>query len=328
MARNPDSWSMPKDEVIAKALEIVDHYERLGLTLTLRQLYYQFVSRGWAPSSGAVYDRIGYILTQARYDGDFPIEGIEDRGRSVRPGDYTDLTTDLDEAMNQLEEWIKVLPWSAVKSAQWIGQRHHVSVFIEKDALAGVIEGPCRELEVCWLPCKGYPSVSALDSWLTSAIEARNTADERHGEVDGIAPIEEHVILYLGDHDPDGIEIPRSIERNINKLLDVLCEFDFNFSIKRIALNMDQIRRYNPPPFEAKIGSRQARYIEEFRTDQAWELDALDPTVMQQLVRDEVNRYFDHDIYRAMKRARADRLAEVRERMQDPKWMRRAVGGE
>ena len=80
---------LTRQEILKHALEIADAYQRQGLTLTLRQLYYRFVALGLTDSGQNVYSRIGSTLTDARYGGAFPIDWIEDRGRDVGTGDFT-----------------------------------------------------------------------------------------------------------------------------------------------------------------------------------------------------------------------------------------------
>lgn len=90
---------------------------------------------------------------------------------------------------------------------------------------------------------------------------------------------------------------------------------------------MEQIRTYSPPPFDAKVTStRYSRYVEETGTDDAWELDALEPTVLRDLVRNNVNRFFDRSIADE-NNSRAVRLREeLRDRMMEPGWLQEAMG--
>ncbi len=66
----------------------------------------------------------------------------------------------------------------------------------------------------------------------------------------------------------------------------------------RVALNMDQIDQYDPPPFAAKqTSSRFQSYMDEHNTDNAWELDALDPMVLRELIRKHVEELFDYEVH-------------------------------
>ena len=133
------------------------------------------------------------------------------------------------------------------------------------------------------------------------------------------------MILYFGDFDPDGWEIPRSALRNVKRLQELL-GYDFPITLKRIALNMDQVQQYDPPPFEAKMtSSRFQGYVDEHDTYDAWELDALEPTVLQTLIRDNVAEHFDPDILTENRRIVSACRQEFRELMREPEWIHRAL---
>lgn len=311
---NGPDLTLTREEILDHANEIRRSYKAKNLVLTLRQLYYQFVARGLLPSGQKVYKRIGDTLTEARYRGSFPVDGLVDRGREVHEGDFLRDDTHVGTAVEQARSWQNYLPNLFVNRDRWIGQDTFVSVWVEKEALAGIFEQTCEPLGVSWFACRGYPSVSALWEWLKHADgiingnckeymqyryddEGKLLRRERQG------PAFEHaasraVVLYFGDHDPDGWEIPRSAERNLHKLM---ATYDKSIPIefRRIALNMDQIQQYKPPPFEAKMTSARYRgYVEEHDTDEAWELDALDPEVLRDLIQDEVAGFFDEDVHR------------------------------
>jgi len=97
------------------------------------------------------------------------------------------------------------------------------------------------------------------------------------------------LVLHLGDHDPSGKDMTRDIT-------DRLTEFSGDdIEVKRLALNMNQVEQYNPPPNPAKItDSRAEGYIAEFG-EESWELDALEPAVIAQLIRDAVLEVRDED---------------------------------
>jgi len=90
---------------------------------------------------------------------------------------------------------------------------------------------------------------------------------------------------------------------------------------------MDQIRTYNPPPFEAKMTSaRYAGYVEEHETDEAWELDALEPRVLRDMIREEVNARFDRRIKERNDKVVKEARADMRRRMIEPGWIAGALG--
>ena len=70
--------------------------------------------------------------------------------------------------------------------------------------------------------------------------------------------------------------------------------------VERIALNWDQIEEYQPPPNWAKLTDTRAKaYIARFGT-KSWELDALDPRVIESLIEGKVEEYRDSTAWQEM----------------------------
>ena len=113
------------------------------------------------------------------------------------------------------------------------------------------------------------------------------------------------VVLHLGDHDPSGIDMTRDIQ---DRLYDIFCS---EAEVKRIALTMSQIKKYNPPPNPAKMSDTRAReYIAEYGTE-SWELDALPPKVIHTLIKDTVDEYTDKE----KRQVRLDEQVEHKKRL-------------
>jgi hypothetical protein len=172
-------------------------------------------------------------------------------------------------------------------------------VWIEKDALSGVFERVCNELSVPIFACKGYTSLSEL---FETGYRRFASYDE-----DGQIPY----ILHFGDHDPSGIDMSRDIVDRVTFLSK-----SGKPKFARLALNMNQVDQYQPPPNFAKITDTRARdYIVKFGGN-SWELDALEPTVLAGLVRDNILAVRDDDLWQeAIKeenehRANLSRIAE------------------
>jgi hypothetical protein len=247
--------------IISKALEIIGEYESDGYDLTLRQLYYQFVARGLLANKDTEYNKLGRIVSDARLAGLIDWNSITDRTRYLRKNSHWSSPADVIESAAY-----------GYAIDKWKTQSNRVEVWIEKDALIGVVEQVCEPLDVPHFSCRGYTSASEM--WVASQrllgyIKARQVP----------------IILHLGDHDPSGMDMSRDIKSR----LDLFTNEDI--TLKRIALNMDQVSRYNPPPNPAKItDSRSLGYRAEFG-DESWELDALDPSVLTNLIETEILRY-------------------------------------
>jgi len=265
----PKNFKAGSLSIIAHANAVIDDYTEQGLSLTLRQLYYRFVAADLIPNKQSEYKRLGGIVNDGRLAGLIDWEAIEDRGRSL----------------NTMSHWSS--PSDIIRSAarsyaidKWQDQEYRVEVWVEKQALEGVILRACEPLDVECFACKGYTSQSEM--W--------RAAQRFSGyNNDGQTP----VVIHLGDHDPSGIDMTRDIN-------DRLGLFGMPMEVKRIALNMDQIEEYGPPPNPAKLtDSRAAGYIGEYGSD-SWELDALEPTVLDTLIQDTIKSFCDMDAWRDM----------------------------
>lgn len=301
-------------ETLGHAHSIAEEYDG---NLTVRQLYYQLVARGHIPNSQESYKRIVSILTEARLAGDFPFEWLLDRTREARPGQFTVDQTDVDAASLDTAAALKNAPREWIFRHRWFGQPKHVSVWVEKEALSGVFETPCDDLGVAWFVLRGYSSLSALSQWCDHVVAAHDATQRG---------FQEALVLYFGDHDPDGWEIPRSAERNIQAIAEVRGLDLPPVRFERIALNWEQIDEYNPPPFPAKeSSSRFASYVREHGLRDAWELDALRPDVLERLIRWAIDRHFDTSIHQQNRIDVNNARAELRDRLLQPGWAERAL---
>ncbi len=253
--------------IIYHANEIVGIYQRQGLRLTLRQLYYQFVSRACIVNSQSSYKRLGGIINDARLAGLLDWQAIEDRTRNLRCNSHWDSPADI------------------IKSAahgyaldKWADQTTRVECWIEKDALIGVISDVCSDLDVSFFSCRGY--VSQSEMWEAAQRLIRYA---RLGQ--------SSVILHMGDHDPSGVDMTRDISERLGLFMSF--EGVAPVLVQRIALNIDQIARYRPPSNPAKITDTRAKnYIKQWGNE-SWELDALEPVVLVNLVRDHVGAHME-----------------------------------
>ena len=263
----PRRFSRGSVEIIDNANEIIEEYRNQGFILTLRQLYYQFVARDLIPNLQSEYKRIGSIINDARLAGLIDWEAIEDRTRHLREGAHWDSPSDIIDSCA-----------ASFAIDKWARQPCRVEVWIEKDALLGVIEPACIELDVPYFACRGYSSQSEV--W---------RAGKRF--IDHLDNDQDVTVLHFGDHDPSGIDMTRD---NRDRLSMFTRE---HVEVRRLALNMDQVEEFNPPPNPAKLSDTRANtYIMEFGPD-SWELDALEPTVIDGLIRKAVIELRDDECW-------------------------------
>lgn len=253
-------------DIIEQANDILDEYAAQGFDLTLRQLYYQFVSRGLLDNVQRQYKRLGSIISSARLAGLVDWSRIVDRTRELKEEPHwRDPEAILEVCAKQfrLDRWLRQPVWP--------------EVWIEKDALMGVIGGVCAHLDVRHFSCRGYTSQSEM--W----VAARRLCDRAAA---GQTP----VILHFGDHDPSGIDMTRDIA-------DRMRVFGLDLEVRRLALNMAQVDEYGPPPNPAKVtDSRYGGYVLAYG-EESWELDALEPSVLAGLIETAIESLRDDELW-------------------------------
>ncbi len=290
----PKKFRAESLQTIETAQEILEDYRRQGFTVTLRQLYYSFVSKDLIPNTLRSYKNLGTLINNARLAGLIDWEMLVDRTREV---------TEWQSWSSPREALQKVVDNYHID--MWVDQEYRPEIWIEKDALTGIIETVCGQLDVPYLSCRGYASQSTM--W-----EAAQRMNEH------MLIQQKPKIIHLGDHDPSGIDMSRDIKDRLTIFLEREgWETGEDWEFERIALSMDQINEFSPPPNYAKItDSRFEEYRDRYGTD-SWELDALEPSVMNGLIRDAVEALVDDDSrYETILRERNHR-----------KLMQDAVGG-
>lgn len=260
----PKDFSAKSVDIIRTADAICREYADQGYDLTLRQLYYQFVARGLLANKQTEYKRLGAIVNDARLAGLLDWNHVVDRTRNLRGLAHWSSPEDIVSAVAY-----------QYQTPRWDNQPSRVEVWVEKDALTGVIGRTADRYDVPWFSCRGYTSQSEL--W---AAAQRHIRYAKNGQ--------DTVIVHLGDHDPSGVDMTRDIRERLEL-------FGATVSVERIALNMDQVRQYDPPPNPAKLtDSRANGYIAE-HGQQSWELDALNPDVLDRLIADAILAHRDDD---------------------------------
>lgn len=254
--------------MIEKVNAILAEYEAAGYDLSLRQLYYQLVSRNIVPNTERSYKNVGNLVSDARLAGLIDWRMIRDRGR----------VTETNAHWNNPGE-IVLAAARQFRINRWKTQPSYVEVMVEKQALEGVLIPVCQELDVPFTANKGYSSSSAMYEASKRYLEAKRDGKELY-------------VLYLGDHDPSGIDMTRDVDDRLALFLRTS-----GIEVKRLALNMDQIEQFNPPENPAKMtDSRASDYVAKFG-ESSWELDAIEPKTLAQLVRDAVEALIDDDAW-------------------------------
>lgn len=247
-------------ERIEQITKILDEYEEQGLTLTLRQLYYQLVSRDIIPNSQDEYNKVGDLVRNARRAGLIDWRMIEDRTRYLRG--YATYINPRYAIMDTVYQY---------KIDLWEDQNTHVEVWVEKDALIDVVGRACDQYRVDYFSCRGFTSDS--ETYRAGKRMKRYIEDGKRV-----------VLLHLGDHDPSGIDMSRDILERLNLFSGKSGLIDF----RRIALTMKQVQKYSPPPNPAKeTDKRFQSYVKKYGST-SWELDALEPSVLMGVIQENI----------------------------------------
>lgn len=259
--------------------KIIEEYRKQGYRLTLRQLYYQLVSRDIIANKVAEYKKLGTLLVKGRMAGVVDWDAIEDRIR-VPYMQYWNLNI-----KDAIESTIK-----QYKLNRMAGQENYIELWCEKDALAGILKPLCNKYHIILMVNRGYSSCTAMhDAYKRIASQIDNG--------------KKVTILYFGDHDPSGLDMVRDIEGRVIEFLQMRFQDYWIggwFKVWQIGLTMAQIEEFNPPPNPAKITDPRAKdYIKKFGSV-SWEVDALNPEELHNIIIDAVEGLIDYDLYESM----------------------------
>lgn len=261
---------------------IVEEYAAAGHRMTLRQLYYQLVSRAVIPNKQAEYSKLSNLLKEGRMAGIVDWDVLEDRLRvPERPYWVTGIADALDDTLRQY------------RLDRQIGQPRKLLVIVEKDALSGVLKPITHKYMIPLLVNRGYGSCTVMKDLYD--MFSRDGRDAK--------------IIYIGDHDPSGLDMVRDVYERVHEFGS---QGAINMDIEHIALTWDQIQAYSPPPNPAKVTDPRAKdYIAKFgRT--SWEVDALRPQVLSGILTQAIENHMDIKQYKEMLKLERDQKEELR----------------
>lgn len=259
-----------KSELLIQFMNhVIREYQRQGYVLTVRQLYYQLVARDVIENTLQSYKRTAATINDAKMAGLIDWDAIEDRTRAFVTGSHWSSGGEIIRGAAR-----------GYRVDMWENQPQRVFVIIEKEALLGVLQATCYKLDVPILAARGYPSGTVLREFAQQHLLPAENCGQ------GIT------ILHLGDHDPSGIDMTRDI-------IDRMSIFTYGqvseYNVQRIALNMDQIEELKPPENPAKTTDSRFASYRALYGGSSWELDALSPSYLNELVEDEVLAVVDDD---------------------------------
>lgn len=257
--------------IIDNAVDVLSQYE--AGVLTIRGLHYQLVSRGMT-NDIQHYKRVVAATGQARWGGLISFDAFSDRERAMAcftRGDETVYENKVEEAKTQIRLWA-----SNYTLNRWENQPYYPEVLIEKKALEGVFHKTCLRNGVALGACKGYPSLTFLHD-----ISLRIKDAEYNGKLP--------VILYFGDYDPSGEDIPRALRDNL-----IAFGCDEGLEVRHICLNEKQVIEWGLPPAPTK--DTDSRSVHWTGLGQV-ELDAVKPEKLMTLLQNAIDDIFDYNLY-------------------------------
>lgn len=245
--------------------------------MTLRQVHYRLAATQVIENTLNQYKCLSTTLVKARQSGLIPWEWIEDRIRQPR-------IVSMWKGLNQFVDDVR----DAYKKDVWETQPRYVEVWLEKDALSGIFEPITSEYGVTLVVGRGYNSWSAL----------KDAADcfEGYGKPGSI--------LYFGDFDSSGEDIPRALEESLNDL-------GMYLHVEKVALNPEDIKAYNLPPQLAKKTDSRSKAFVEKHGDIAVELDALLPSILRTKLRQSIETNLDLSALETVRKKEADERSEL-----------------
>lgn len=267
---------------------IIEEFQAQGYTLTLRQLYYQLVSRDHIPNQQKEYAKLSRILTKGRMAGIVDWSAIEDR---VRVPYIPYWSYDVADALNDTI--------TQYRRDRQSGQDKYIEVWCEKDALSGVLKRITSFYHVHLMINRGYSSCSAMyDSAERFRTEMNIGKD--------------CIILYMGDHDPSGLDMIRDIKKRLD-------EFGVCVDVEHLALTTEQVETYNPPPNPAKFSDPRAGWYVKEHGRTSWEVDALRPDTLTELIKNSIENIIDTSAFMevlALEKSDKQRLKQISEDFQ------------
>ena len=220
---------------------------------TVRQVFYQATIRGVVEKTEAGYDRVQRALVIMRRNGRLPYEWIADNTRwQIKPRTWPSLHAMLEETARQYRRRL------------WDDADAYCEVWLEKDALAGVVQPVTARYDVPLMVARGFSSLSFLYEAAHDIARLKVPA----------------YVFHLGDHDPSGQCAAGKIEQTLRELAP-RAEIHF----ERLAVRPWQVEAWNLPTRPTKATDSRAK---TFGYAESVELDAIHPDTLRDLVRGQI----------------------------------------
>lgn len=287
-------WTDKQFDKLNKVQKVLSELEAY-IPLTLRQVYYQLVSKGFIDNNKSQYGMLSNLLKWGRINGYIGWETIEDRTRTFH--DLTGWESYQSFTNASLEHFLSRYSRDLLQT-----QDRYLEVWVEKDALSTIFTKVARKYTVPVVVCRGFSSVSFLNDF-------KKRLDVRQDKLP--------LVLYFGDFDPSGVEMLNAMKTTLNDELEVN-----RIEFKRIALLQEDIHEHKLPhnPDALKLTDTRARKHITAYGEVAVELDALRPDVLESKIKNAIEDEIDIDAFNAEveeQNDEIDKLNTIKERVTD-----------
>ena len=287
-ARSPDQAQHPglypashikrratRDEVERRRSDLFDIVKSMR-PMTVRQVFYQASILGIVEKTESGYNKVQTDLVQMRRSKALPYNWLADNTRWQRK---PDTFVDVHEALRETARLYRKALWSDVPA--------YVEIWLEKDALSGVVYPITDMYDVPLMVARGYASLSFL-----------------HGAAEYINELEVPTFIYhFGDFDPSGVNAGEKIESTLREMAP-----DAEIHFERVAVTPQQIKRWSLPSRPTKTTDSRAKGFGDISV----ELDAIHPQMLRGLVEVVIERHLPPDQFKVLKEAEASERALIR----------------
>ena len=296
------TWETRKEEVIEHIVELTEIARQDGFNLSLRALHYKLVSHNWILNFKQAYNKLGCIVGDCKYAGVLDWNAIKvDSAREMKIEYFVNGIPDaLEDTIDQY------------KLDRQEGQANYIEVWCEKTTLVDVLRTVTDKYHIPLCIAVGRESSSAIYKGY----------QRFRKEISEGRPA---ILLYVGDHDPSGLDMIRDIQERIYFMLDN-SKYDYNygfdyknnlnegFKVIPVALTMDQVKQYSLPSNYAKESDvLYKKYVKEIGTTYSWEVDALDSKILVDLLESKILEYMDFDQYNAILESEQSDISQLKE---------------
>ena len=232
--------------------------------VSVRQIFYNLTTTRLVDKTENAYKQVVKISGDMREDGELPFSWISDATRWMRKPDTHDTLIDALEITQE-----------TYRKNLWLNQSANVEIWLEKEALSGVVYSITSKWDVPLMVTRGYPSKTFL-----------------HSSAEDLRVDKTNYIYMLSDYDPSGVDLSRSTEAMLRKYADEDCDIIF----ERIAVTESQINQWELPTRPTKKSDVRAKAF----SGESVELDAIPPDELRNLVSDSITQHIDSDNYQQL----------------------------